>query len=147
MSDNISNPAHYTEGRAYEPKDVIAKYELDFFMGNVVKYISRAGRKEGVSRIEDLEKARQYAIFEQNRLEEIDRELLAGSNNVVEEAAKICNDWELSEFLEEAFKPILEDYAHSYKVSENIRKRSAVANVTKWIGREIEKEEKEHVRN
>lgn len=145
MSDIISNPAHYTEERAYESKDVIAKYELDFFMGNVVKYISRAGRKNGSSRLEDLEKARQYAIFEQNRLNEIDRELFAGYDSVEEEAAKICADWELSEFLEEAFKPILVDYAHSYKVSENIRKQSAVKKVVKWIGKEIEKEEKKNV--
>ena len=147
MSDIISNPAHYTEGRAYEPKDVIAEYDLNFYMGCVVKYISRAGRKEGSSRLEDLEKARQYAVFEQNRLKEIDRELFAGYDSVEEEAAKICEDWELSEFLEEAFKPILEDYAHSCKVSENIRKRSAVEKVIKWIGREIEKEENSNVRN
>lgn len=143
MSDIISNPAYYTEGRAYEPKDVIAEYELNYYMGNVVKYISRAGRKEGVSRIEDLEKARQYAVFEQNRLEAIDRKLFAGYGSVEEEAAKISADWELSEFLEEAFKPILEDYSYSYKISENIRKRSAVTNVIKWIGREIEKEKKD----
>ena len=142
MSDIISNPAHYTEGRAYEPKDVIAEHDLNFYMGCVIKYISRAGRKDGASRIEDLEKARQYAIFEQNRLIEINRELFAGYGNVEEEAAKISADWELSEFLEEAFKPILEDYAYSYKVSENVRKQSAVKKVIKWIGREIEKEEK-----
>ena len=145
MSDIISNPAHYTEGRAYEPKDVISGHELNFYMGCVVKYISRAGRKEGASRVEDLEKARQYAIFEQNRLIEIDRELFAGYGSVEEEAAKICDDWKLSEFLEEAFKPILEDYAYSYKVSENVRKQSAVKKVIKWIGREIEKEEKSNV--
>lgn len=147
MSDIITNPAHYTEGRAYEPKDVIAEHDLNFYMGCVVKYISRAGRKEGSSRIEDLEKARQYAIFEMNRLAEIDRELFARYGSVEEEAAKISADWELSEFLEEAFKPILEDYAYSYKVSENVRKQSAVKKVVKWIGREIEKEEKKNVRN
>lgn len=133
--------------RAYDPKDVIAEYDLNYYMGCVVKYISRAGRKEGSSRLEDLEKARQYAIFEQNRLIEIDRELFAGYDSVEEEAAKICNDWKLSEFLEEAFKPILEDYSYSYKVSENVRKWSAVKKVIKWIDKEIEKEEKEHVRN
>lgn len=142
MSDIISNPAHYTEGRAYEPKDVIAEHDLNFYMGCVVKYISRAGRKDGSSRVEDLEKARQYAVFEQNRLIEIDRELFAEYNSVEEEAAKISADWELSEFLGEAFKPILEEYAHSCKVSENVRKWSAVKKVIKWIGREIEKEEK-----
>jgi len=147
MSDIISNPAHYTEGRMYEPKDVIAEHDLNFYMGCVVKYISRAGRKEGSSRVEDLEKARQYAVFEQNRLAGIDRQLFAGYGNVEKEAAKISADWELSEFLEEAFKPILEDYVYSCKVSENIRKRTAVDKVIKWIDKEIEKEEKNDVRN
>lgn len=145
MSDNISNPAHYTEGRMYEPEDVIAEHDLNFYMGCVVKYISRAGRKEGSSRVEDLEKARQYAVFEQNRLAEIDRQLFAGYNSVEEEAGKICDDWELSEFLEEAFKPILEDYSYSYKISENLRKQSAVKGVIKWIDKEIEKEKKKNV--
>lgn len=145
MSDIISNPKHYTEGRAYEPKDVIAEHELNFYMGCVVKYISRAGRKEGSSRVEDLEKARQYAVFEMNRLAEIDRELFAGYDSVEEEAAKICDDWKLSEFLEEAFKPIIVDYAYSYKVNENIRKQSSVRKVIKWISREIEKEGKSNV--
>lgn len=144
MSDIITNPAHYVEGRAYEPKDVIAEHGLNYYMGCVVKYISRAGSKNGSSRVEDLEKARQYAIFEQNRLSKIDRELFAGYGSVEEEAAKISADWELSEFLEEAFKPILEDYAYSHKISENIRKRTAVDKVIKWIGKEIEKEEKEN---
>ena len=31
---------------------------------NAVKYISRNGRKEGNSKIQDLEKARQYITFE-----------------------------------------------------------------------------------
>ena len=136
-----------TDRRTYEPKDVIAEHGLNYCMGCVVKYISRAGRKEGSSRVEDLKKAEQYANFEMNRLKEIDRELFAGYNSVEEEAAKICEDWELSEFLEEAFKPILEDYAHSCKVSENIRKRTAVDKVIKWIDKEIEKEEKKNVRN
>ena len=145
MSDIISNPAHYTEGRTYEPKDVIAEHGLNYYMGCVVKYISRAGRKEGSSRVEDLEKARQYAVFELNRLKEIDREVFVGYDSIEEEAAKICNDWKLSEFMEEAFKPIIVDYAYSYKISESVRKQSSVEKVIKWIGREIEKEEKSNV--
>lgn len=40
--------------------DFIDDMELNFNLGNVVKYVSRAGRKEGCSKIEDLEKARDY---------------------------------------------------------------------------------------
>lgn len=39
---------------------MIAEWELDFDLGNVIKYISRAGRK--INEIEDLEKAQQYLI-------------------------------------------------------------------------------------
>ena len=56
--ENVINPKHYAEGRKYEPWDVIHDWNLDFDLGNVVKYISRAGRKD--SEIEDLEKARAY---------------------------------------------------------------------------------------
>jgi hypothetical protein len=43
--DPISHPPHYAEGRTVEPIDAIISWELDFCLGNVVKYISRAGRK------------------------------------------------------------------------------------------------------
>lgn len=56
--DNVNRPAHYCEGRKYEPIEVINDWELDFDLGNVVKYISRAGRK--IDAVEDLKKARFY---------------------------------------------------------------------------------------
>lgn len=62
--DIISRPSHYCAGRKYEPKDVIADWDLDFFLGSAIKYISRAGRKPGNSKEQDLRKAIQYLIFE-----------------------------------------------------------------------------------
>lgn len=62
--DIISHPSHYCEGRKYEPKDVIADWDLDFFLGSAVKYIARAGRKPGNSKEQDLRKAIQYLKFE-----------------------------------------------------------------------------------
>ena len=64
----IKHPAHYAEGRKYEPKDVIRDWELNFNLGSVVKYVSRAGRKG--NKIEDLKKARQFLDFEIDALEE-----------------------------------------------------------------------------
>ena len=60
--NNITHPSHYCEGRSYEPIEVISDWELDFDLGNVVKYISRAGRKGNKleNLIEDLEKAAFY---------------------------------------------------------------------------------------
>lgn len=57
-SNDISNPSHYTEGRQYEPRKVITDWGLDWNLGNTVKYISRAGRKDDP--VKDLKKARQY---------------------------------------------------------------------------------------
>ena len=66
----ISNPAHYCEGRKYEPKDVIRDWDLNFNLGNVIKYISRNGRKSGESVLKDLRKAKTYLEFEIKALEE-----------------------------------------------------------------------------
>lgn len=66
--DVVTNPSHYTEGRKYQPKDVIRDWGLNFNLGNVVKYVSRAGRKTDT--LEDLKKARQYLDFEIEAMEE-----------------------------------------------------------------------------
>ncbi len=60
--NEVSNPAHYCKDRKYEPKDVIRDWDLNFNLGNVVKYISRSGRKG--SGLTDLLKAKQYIEFE-----------------------------------------------------------------------------------
>jgi hypothetical protein len=55
----IDHPQHYGgEENIYEAIKVIEAWELDFHLGNVVKYISRAGKKG--SKIEDLKKAQWY---------------------------------------------------------------------------------------
>lgn len=62
----VVHPDHYAHGRKYEPYKVIADWDLNFNLGNAVKYISRAGRKRGgiSKKIEDLKKAKQYIDFE-----------------------------------------------------------------------------------
>lgn len=50
--------------------DFIEDMEFNFNLGNVVKYISRAGKKEGNTSIQDLEKARDYLEEEIIRLME-----------------------------------------------------------------------------
>jgi hypothetical protein len=60
--DPVNSPAHYAEGRdpAHEPINVIEAWDLGFCLGNAVKYISRAGRKDPAKEIEDLRKAAWY---------------------------------------------------------------------------------------
>jgi len=57
-----------------EPWDVIRHWGLNFFLGNVAKYICRAGRKSvngdpAAARLTDLRKARDYLIEEIRNLE------------------------------------------------------------------------------
>lgn len=56
-NSSVAHPSHYAEGRKYEPIDVIFDWNLDFDLGNAIKYISRAGRKDPNKVKEDLEKA------------------------------------------------------------------------------------------
>lgn len=69
--DPVIGPAHYIEGRKYEPRKVIADWGLNFNLGNAVKYISRAGRKG--DKVEDLRKAIQYIEFEIEECENDER--------------------------------------------------------------------------
>jgi hypothetical protein len=55
------DPLHYTATRV-EPIDVIEAWGLGFNLGNAVKYIARAGRKD--DRRADLIKAANYAYRE-----------------------------------------------------------------------------------
>jgi hypothetical protein len=62
--NTIKNPGHYCAGRKYEPRKVIDDWDLNWNLGNAVKYISRFGRKNETDCIEDLRKAIQYLQFE-----------------------------------------------------------------------------------
>lgn len=69
MEDKFTKPDYYISGRKFEPKDVIMYANCDFFIGNVIKYISRAGRKPGSSFIDDISKAAVYVGFEIDKLD------------------------------------------------------------------------------
>jgi len=58
-ADSIYNPEHYTR-RSPQPIEVIEAWGLDFWLGQVVKYVGRAGFKDGNTELEDLKKARFY---------------------------------------------------------------------------------------
>jgi Protein of unknwon function (DUF3310) len=57
--DLVNKPPHYTDGGVDTLKFIEAK-DLNYRLGNVVKYISRAGKKVGSDPVQDLEKARFY---------------------------------------------------------------------------------------
>lgn len=66
VSGNTIRPDHYKDGRKYEPIAIINIFELNFNIGNVLKYISRYKRKG--SPLQDICKAIQYLNFEIDRL-------------------------------------------------------------------------------
>ena len=57
--DVINHPEYYNTGK-YEVISVIEDWGLGFHLGNAVKYIARAGRKNRDEYINDLEKATWY---------------------------------------------------------------------------------------
>lgn len=57
----VEHPSHYGgEESTYEAIKVIEAWDLGFCLGNTIKYISRAGKKDANKEIEDLEKALWY---------------------------------------------------------------------------------------
>ena len=54
--ERVEHPSHYNTG-SIEVWDAIEDWGLDFFLGNVIKYTARAGKKKGESAVEDLLKA------------------------------------------------------------------------------------------
>ena len=68
MTDIVNHPPHYKAG-GIETIDFIEAKHLGYHLGNVVKYISRAGIKSHCP-IEDLKKARWYLDRYITKLEE-----------------------------------------------------------------------------
>lgn len=68
---NKVSPDHYQLG-TIQTWDFIIDQDLDFLLGNVVKYVCRAGTKPGESRLDDLLKAQAY----------IDKAILSTTSNV-----------------------------------------------------------------
>ena len=55
----MESPSHYTRGQI-EVWDFIRDQQLNYHLGNAIKYICRAGYKSTSTKIEDLKKAIHY---------------------------------------------------------------------------------------
>lgn len=75
--DDVNCPKHYADSKI-EVIDYIEDKNLGFCLGNVIKYVSRAGKKHSVGKsdkekmIQDLKKARWYL---DRRIREVEEEL------------------------------------------------------------------------
>ena len=73
MKEQVNHPEHYGgEENPYEAIKVIEVWDLNFHLGNTVKYISRAGKKDKDKELQDLKKALWYLERQINNLEKID---------------------------------------------------------------------------
>ena len=69
MNDAVNHPAHYTDGKI-EVINFIEDKKLGYHLGNVVKYVCRAGKKDPEKEIEDLQKAEWYLHRKIQKLKE-----------------------------------------------------------------------------
>lgn len=65
----VNHPSHY-QGNKTEVIDIIDDYELDFCLGNAIKYILRCGKKFENKQVEDLKKAIWYIEHKIKKLKE-----------------------------------------------------------------------------
>ena len=75
--EQVNNPKHYGgKDNPYEVINVIEAWGLGFCLGNVIKYVARAGKKDPAKGLEDLEKASWYLEREREKQGENKRQEL-----------------------------------------------------------------------
>ena len=65
MEERVNHPKHYNRG--IEAIEYIESWDMNFNLGNVIKYVTRADHKGDV--VEDLRKAEWYLKREIERIE------------------------------------------------------------------------------
>lgn len=73
--ETVNHPDHYNS-KGIEVMDVIRAFDLSFSLGNVIKYVLRAGKKHKETYLEDLKKAKWYLDEEIRHVEPIPRGIL-----------------------------------------------------------------------
>ena len=68
-NDPVNRPSHYTDGKI-EVIDFIEDKKLGFCLGNAIKYIARAGKKDTDKEAQDIKKAIWYLNRYLKELEE-----------------------------------------------------------------------------
>lgn len=68
--ETVNHPSHYNQG--IEAIEIIESWDLNFSLGNAIKYILRAPHKSNT--LEDLKKASWYINREIERIEKLAKE-------------------------------------------------------------------------
>lgn len=106
MSEQINHPNHYGGDTIYEAIKVIEAwgFDKDFCLGNTVKYISRAGKKDSGKLIEDLKKAKWYLDRKISQLENNPCFADKGFEVVVQYIPSINDRWWYKNFMAQTFQ-------------------------------------------
>jgi len=113
MTDNVDHPAHY--GGAddpYEAIKVIEAWDLGFHLGNAVKYIARAGKKDPAKEDEDIDKAIWY----------LQQYLIAKLAKMKPQEAKPKEKYDWREAFREAFKDWDRNLQADWKTEEEAKR-------------------------
>ena len=78
---HVSSPSHYTRGNI-EVWDFIRDQDLNYHLGNAIKYICRAGFKGDNTKAQDLKKAIHYLENELRHTTLQDQESERSSNRI-----------------------------------------------------------------
>lgn len=89
MNENAVNHPSYYQGKI-EVIDFIEDKHLGFNLGNCIKYIARAGKKNPEKRIEDLKKARWYLNREIGNMEK-ERDFRNQKGIKMDAKCRVCN--------------------------------------------------------
>jgi len=60
--DSYDPPPKHYDGDGITPWDVIDAWALDYYLGNVLKYVCRGGKKDNTAKLDDLVKARNFIL-------------------------------------------------------------------------------------
>lgn len=69
-NNEVIVPSYYNKA-SMSVCDIIDEYDLNFYKGNIIKYVLRSGKKSKDTEIQDLQKAIQYCNIEINRLKKL----------------------------------------------------------------------------
>lgn len=122
ISDPVSHPTHYADGWSNGAEVIDITENLNFNLGNSVKYIARAGKKDPAKHLEDLKKAAWYLEREINRFDN------PPTYNVVD----WCDFWnDVDESIAEAgaYRPVPQVWDSLTEVPHGVRVRDNVGHV------------------
>jgi hypothetical protein len=99
----VNHPSHYGGAdNPHEPIVVIEHYKLGFNIGNTVKYLLRAGKKDNI--LQDLKKASWYLLREIGNIE-AEREAERKRGDEPRKTSEPVHDKETCKYIEEEVRP------------------------------------------